>query len=66
MCLYLFPTELEAKPFRTLCPDAEVVLGPKIGLSGPYLGWSLIYFKNMFKPNLSTISLIFMYVDIFM
>lgn len=26
MCLYLFPTELEAKPFRTLCPDAEVVI----------------------------------------
>lgn len=26
MCLYLFPTELEAKPFRTLCPEAEVVI----------------------------------------
>lgn len=26
MYLYLFPTELEAKPFRALCPDAEVVI----------------------------------------
>ena len=26
MNIYLFPTELEAKSFRALCPDAEVVI----------------------------------------
>lgn len=26
MSIYLFPTELEAKAFRELCPDAEVVI----------------------------------------
>ena len=40
-------------------------LGPKMGLSGPYLVRSLILLKNMSKPNLSTISLIFMSVDRF-
>lgn len=24
--IYLFPTELEARPFRELCPDAEVII----------------------------------------
>ena len=26
MNVYLFPTELEAKPFRALCPDANIVV----------------------------------------